>query len=70
MILPISRSSYKRTQGLAVSPNSRTMSYPATVKGVGIKQNGGVEVIENLELPFPEVHPGDMLVKVMDHLYS
>jgi hypothetical protein len=45
------------------------MSYPATVKGVGIKQNGGVEVIENLELPFPEVYPGDMLVKVMNHLY-
>jgi hypothetical protein len=43
------------------------MSYPTTVKSVGIKKNGGLEVIEDLELPFPEVHPGDMLVKVMNH---
>jgi hypothetical protein len=45
------------------------MSYPATVKAVGIQQNGGVEVIENLELPFPKVQPGEMLVKVIDHFY-
>jgi NADPH2:quinone reductase len=45
------------------------MPYPATVKSVGIRKNGGVEVIEDLELPFPEVHPGDMLVKVLDQLY-
>ena len=47
------------------------MSYAATIKGVGIKQNGGVEVIEDLELPFPEVQPREMLVKVIvDHLCS
>ncbi len=46
------------------------MSYPTTVKGVGIKQNGGVEVIEDLELPFPDVQPGEMLVKVIDRLCS
>ncbi|KAI0307617.1 NAD(P)-binding protein [Multifurca ochricompacta] len=40
------------------------MPYPTVIKGVGIKQNGGVEVIEELELPFPQVDPGDMLVKV------
>lgn len=44
------------------------MSYDTTIKGVGIKQNGGVEAIEDLELPFPEVQPGEMLVKVIDHL--
>jgi hypothetical protein len=46
------------------------MSYATTIKGVGIKQNGGVEAIEDLELPFPEVQPGEMLVKVIDHLCS
>jgi NADPH:quinone reductase len=40
------------------------MSYPTSIKAVGIRQNGGVEVIQDLELPFPEVKPGDILVKV------
>jgi hypothetical protein len=44
------------------------MSYATSIKGVGIKKNGGVEVIEDLELPFPEVQPSEMLVKVIDHL--
>jgi hypothetical protein len=37
------------------------------VKGIGIKRNGGAEVIENLEL-----QPGNILVKVVkvaDHFY-
>jgi hypothetical protein len=33
-------------------------------------QNGGVEVIEDLELPFPDVQRGEMLVKVIDRLCS
>jgi len=45
------------------------MSYPPFVKGIGIKRNGGVEVIEDLELPFPELQPRNMLVKVADHFY-
>jgi len=44
------------------------MSYATIIKGVGIKRNGGVEAIEDLELPFPEVQPSEMLVKVIDHL--
>ncbi|KAI0261022.1 NAD-P-binding protein [Gloeopeniophorella convolvens] len=40
------------------------MSYPATIKAVGITKTGGVEVIENLELPFPTVKPTDILIKV------
>ncbi|KAI0305085.1 hypothetical protein BC826DRAFT_896423, partial [Russula brevipes] len=39
------------------------MPYPPVVKGFGIKRNGGVEIIEDLELPFPELQPGNMLVK-------
>ncbi|KAH9048228.1 NAD-P-binding protein [Lactarius hengduanensis] len=40
------------------------MSYPAKIKAVGIYETGGVEVIQNLELPFPEVKPSDLLIKV------
>jgi len=47
-------------------PNLNTMPYPPVVKGFGIKRNGGVEIIE---LPFPELQPGNMLVKVADHFY-
>ncbi|KAH9063816.1 NAD-P-binding protein [Lactarius deliciosus] len=40
------------------------MSYPAKIKAVGIHETGGVEVIQNLEVPFPEVKPTDLLIKV------
>ncbi|KAI0323067.1 NAD-P-binding protein [Amylostereum chailletii] len=40
------------------------MSYPATVKAVGINKIGGFEVIEDLTLPFPEVKATDLLIKV------
>ena len=41
------------------------MSYPSTVKAVGINETGGLEVIQDLELPFPEVKPTDLLIKVV-----
>ncbi|KZV75533.1 NAD-P-binding protein [Peniophora sp. CONT] len=40
------------------------MSYHSTVKAVGIKETGGLEVIQDLKLPFPEVKPTDLLIKV------
>lgn len=40
------------------------MSYPAKIKAVGINETGGVEVIQNLEVPFPEVKPTDLVIKV------
>jgi hypothetical protein len=40
------------------------MSYPTKIKAVGINETGGVEVIQNLEVPFPKVKPTDLLVKV------
>ena len=42
------------------------MSYPTKIKAVGINdsETGGVEVIQNLEVPFPEVKPTHLLVKV------
>ena len=40
------------------------MSYPAKIKAVGINETGGIEVIQNLEVPFPEVKPTDLLIKV------
>jgi|SRR5712672_1472452 len=39
------------------------MSYPTKIKAIGINETGGVEVIQNLEVPFPEVKPDDLLVK-------
>ncbi|VDB99781.1 unnamed protein product [Peniophora sp. CBMAI 1063] len=40
------------------------MSYPSTVKAVGIKETGDYDAIQDLELPFPEVKPTDLLIKV------
>jgi len=40
------------------------MSYPAKIKAVGINETGGVEVIQNLVVPFPEVKPTDLLIQV------
>lgn len=40
------------------------MTYPSTIKAVGINKTGDVDVIEDLTLPFPEQKPGDLLVKV------
>ncbi|KAI0293450.1 NAD-P-binding protein [Russula brevipes] len=40
------------------------MSYPTKIKAVGINETGGVEAIQNFEVPFPEVKPTDLLVKV------
>jgi len=41
------------------------MSYPAKIKAVGINETGGIEVIQNLEVPFPEVKSTDLLIKVL-----
>lgn len=40
------------------------MSYPPKIKAVGINETGGVEVIQNMEVPFPEVKTTDLLIKV------
>jgi NADPH:quinone reductase-like Zn-dependent oxidoreductase len=40
------------------------MSYPAKIKAVGINETGGVEVIQNLEVPFPDFKPTDLLIRV------
>jgi len=40
------------------------MSYPAKIKAVGINETGGIEVIQNLEVPFPEVKSTDLLIKI------
>ena len=44
------------------------MSYPVKIKAVGINETGGVEVIQNLEVPFPEVKPTDLLIKVLYYI--
>ena len=44
----------------------RTMSsFPSTIKAIGCPQNGDVDVIELLELPFPQQKPGEVLIKVL-----
>ena len=62
-------SRYFRSTGVTLIPQTHNtaMSYPTTVKSVGINKNGGVEVIEDLVLPFPQVKPTDLLVKVGHH---
>jgi hypothetical protein len=45
-----------------------SMSYPTRIKAVGINETGGVEVIQNLEVPFPTVKPTDLLIKVRQPL--
>ncbi|KAI0003410.1 NAD(P)-binding protein [Russula compacta] len=40
------------------------MSYPTRIKAVGIHETGGPEAIQNLEIPFPEVKPTDLLIRV------
>lgn len=40
------------------------MSFPSTVEAVTIPQNGGVDVIEKKTIPFPDVKPGDIVIKV------
>jgi hypothetical protein len=44
------------------------MSYPAKIKAVGINETGGVEVIQNLEVLFPELKPTDLLIRVRCHI--
>ena len=44
------------------------MSYPTKIKAIGINETGGVEVIQVLEVPFPEVKATDLLIKV-HHIY-
>lgn len=44
--------------------NTFRMTYPSTIKAVGINKTGDVDVIEDLTLPFPEQKPGELLVKV------
>lgn len=46
------------------STQPHPMSYPAKIRAVGINETGGVEVIQNLEVPFPEVKTTDLLIKV------
>ncbi|KAM6498576.1 hypothetical protein JOM56_006524 [Amanita muscaria] len=40
------------------------MSLPATIQAITIAKTGGVEVIEKTEQPFPQVKPGDIVIKV------
>ena len=42
------------------------MSTPATVKTLVYTQQGGPEVIEQLERPFPQQQPDEVVIKVRD----
>ncbi|KAI0711151.1 NAD-P-binding protein [Cerioporus squamosus] len=39
-------------------------SLPSKIQAIGIHKTGDFDVIEKLELPFPQVEPGNVLVKV------
>lgn len=53
-----------RASSTSSHTNTFRMTYPSTIKGVGINKTGDVDVIEDLTLPFPEQKPGELLVKV------
>lgn len=38
--------------------------FPATVDAAAIRQTGGIEVLEKMNLPFPKVQPQDFVIKV------
>ncbi len=40
------------------------MSFPSKIQAIGINKTGDFDVIEKLELPFPQPAPGNVLVKV------
>ncbi|KIJ66451.1 hypothetical protein HYDPIDRAFT_86284 [Hydnomerulius pinastri MD-312] len=46
------------------STSSIRMTYPSTIQAITISKNGGPEVIEKTEIPFPKVEPGHLVVKV------
>jgi hypothetical protein len=49
---------------LSTSAANSRMTYPTTVKAVGIEKQGGVEEIKDLTVPFPQVKPNELLIKV------
>ena len=40
------------------------MSFPATVSAIAINETGGFDVIEKLEVPFPQQKPNEIVLKV------
>lgn len=44
---------------------STTMTHPDKVYAITIAKNGGPEVVEKSQIPFPKVELGHILVKVM-----
>ncbi|TBU61183.1 NAD(P)-binding protein [Dichomitus squalens] len=47
----------------ATTPTAR-MSLPSKISAIGINKTGDFDVIEKLELPFPQNAPGNVLIKV------
>ncbi|KAH7886250.1 hypothetical protein F5I97DRAFT_1237227 [Phlebopus sp. FC_14] len=47
-----------------LSTSSPRMSYPSTIQAITIAKNGGPEVIEKTEIPFPTIEPGHIVIKV------
>lgn len=40
------------------------MPFPQTIEAITIAKTGDVDVIEKTEVPFPEVAPGNVVIKV------
>ena len=40
------------------------MSFPATVSAIAINETGSFDVIEKLEVPFPQQKPNEIVLKV------
>ncbi|EGN93658.1 hypothetical protein SERLA73DRAFT_189395 [Serpula lacrymans var. lacrymans S7.3] len=42
----------------------RSMSFPTAIQAITIAKHGGVDVIEKTTIPFPDVAPGHLVIKV------
>jgi NADPH2:quinone reductase len=40
------------------------MSLPSRVEALSFSKTGGIDVLEKTTFPFPDVHPGDIVIKV------
>lgn len=40
------------------------MKYPSKIYAIAIAKTGGPEVLEKIEVPFPTIQPGHLVIKV------
>jgi hypothetical protein len=62
--LPLAHLAQPRFYLRHLSVTATRMSFPKTIKAITIPRTGDVDVIEQTEQPFPEIKPGNVVIKV------